>query len=169
MGKRIKGEIINRSVSASDVVDDDQDLVITRTYIDVSDNTNSTNPDAIIDPYSLGSIYKIRYDVMDSEGNSAEPARWLIVKDTTAPVISLPTGSTDLTFASTSQSNPDSSGFDLSKEFMLTGLYVYDNYENSIRAEPLPTMMLLLVLHLGNLIPQAIFGIFQLKNIMMLI
>ena len=132
-----KGEIINRSVSASDVVDDDQDLVITRTYIDVSDNTNSTNPDAIIDPYSLGSIYKIRYDVMDSEGNSAEPAfRWLIVKDTTAPVISLPTGSTDLTFASTSQSNPDSRDLISVKEFMLTGLYVYDNYENSIRAEP---------------------------------
>ena len=130
--------VSNRSVTVTDIVDDDLGLTynITRTYIDVSDNSNSTNPDAIIDPFNLGGVYKVRYDVEDSEGNLADAVfRWLIVKDTVAPSISLQPGAgLDLAFKSTNQNNPDSSDPNSVKEFMLTGLDVSDNYENPINA-----------------------------------
>lgn len=129
--------VSNRSVTVTDIVDDDLGLSynITRTYIDVSDNSNSTNPDAIIDPFNLGGVYKVRYDVEDSEGNLAEAVyRWLIVKDTIAPSISLQAGELNLAFKSTNQNNPDSSDPNSVKEFMLTGLEVSDNYENPLNA-----------------------------------
>ena len=86
--------ILNKSVF--DAVDGlILDSEILETVTNLSDNLSNTAVSAT-DQSRLNDIYQIKYDVADSSGNDAESAyRYIIVKDTSIPIISDSDGITE--------------------------------------------------------------------------
>ena len=77
------GELL--SVRADDVADGSITSSIVRTISDLNDSLTGS----VVTSYPhVNHIYKIEYNVQDSEGNAADPVeRYIIVKDTIAPLI----------------------------------------------------------------------------------
>ena len=78
------------SLSAYDVTDGDITENVQSTITDLNDSSTGSVSTAYD---QLNHIYEIEYNVDDAEGNSADAKyRYLIIKDTTAPVLSLSGG-----------------------------------------------------------------------------
>jgi hypothetical protein len=83
---------------------------------------------------SLNQVYTIRYDVQDSAENIATPlARYIVVKDTMAPVVALPPTQTVI-IDCTSLSSPDVRNEQSVKDFLVSDMTAQDalNFDSNL-------------------------------------
>ena len=114
------------SVRADDVADGLITSSIVRTISDLNDSTTGS----VFTSYPhVNHIFKIEYNVQDSEGNAADPVyRYLIIKDTIAPLIyPQADGNTSDNFEIDYQSlSPNANSLSAVEDHLLSGLVASD-------------------------------------------